>query len=231
MSRALFAQILGDKLAKVTGYLDMAKKYMPKKSKSEAKEDLNFTPHPRGQGRTYRFPITVSYPLFWWQRAEISSSEDGNLGNFSGLLTDVTSDPEAIKKPIRLALSGDTKEIRAIKLEAIVDTPTETSTLDLQVGEHVFPAQQFVSSPDISLGLAEAKAAARVDAKLVGERLEATISEVIAQPKFSSDAKQTVLKEALEKVTGGISKLTMKITSLVSGVSLHYPSIQTWEAN
>ena len=216
ISKALLNKVMGDKLVKVTTFLDKAKAYMPKKKNKES-EDPDYVPHPRSTGRTYKFPITVGYPLFWLKKAEISSKStpDGFSGDFAGKILNLTSDSGLINKPTELHLAGDApkQEVRNLSFKAVIDYRRENGStdLDLSVGSHPFPEQSFVSSQDVTFGVGSGPAMLKARAEFEGGEIKAKIQETIANPVFKTDAKAP-LKEALSSVTGRIKSLDMEVT-------------------
>ena len=216
LTKALLARVMGDKLQKLMGFVAKAKVYMPDKGKSEEKPE--FIPHPRGQGRTYKFPVTVGYPLFWLKKAEISSKStpDGFSGDFSGKLLHVSTDPALINKPTVAELTGSApkQEIKNLALKLVMDYRGDdgVTTMNLDVGSHPFPEQSFVKSDDVTLGVNQSSAALKAFAAFQGSKIDAKIEEVIANPVFDTDAKAPLLKEALASATGRIKSLGMTIT-------------------
>lgn len=217
ISKALLNKVMGDKLVKLTGFLDKAKSYIPDK-KDKANEKPEFVPHPRGTGRTYKFPVTVGYPLYWIRKAEISSkaTPQGLSGDFAGKILNLTSDPGLINKPTEVELAGNAprQEVQDVKLKIVMDYRDEkgASSVDLFVGSHPFPEQMFSESSDVTFGIAGAPAKLVASAEFKGGELKAKITETIANPVFKTDAKSALLKEALSSATGRIKSLDMEIS-------------------
>nr|HMN69551.1 TIGR03545 family protein [Bdellovibrionales bacterium] len=97
-SRQIFMQMIEQKLGSFAKYIAVARKYMPpKKTAAEklAEQKEAVDPPKRGEGRTYRFPITVGYPLFWLKHAAISSElgQSELSGNVKGEILDLSTDP------------------------------------------------------------------------------------------------------------------------------------------
>jgi uncharacterized protein (TIGR03545 family) len=217
ITKALLNRAMGDKLVKITSFVEKAKAYMPDKSKKEdAKPE--FVPHPRGAGRTYKFPVTVGYPLFWLKKAEISSrsTPEGFSGDFSGKILNVTSDAALINKPTEVLLAGDApkQQLSKMSLKLVMDYRGDVghTDVDLAVGSHQFPEQSFVDSPDMTFGIAGAPASFGARAIISGSQVSAKIREEISKPVFKTDAKQPLLKEALVAATGRIKDLHMEVT-------------------
>jgi uncharacterized protein (TIGR03545 family) len=217
ISKALLNKVMGDKIVKLTSLLDKAKAYMPNKKKNSS-EDPEFVPHPRGNGRTYKFPVTVGYPLFWLKKAEISSKStaDGFSGDFAGKVLNLTTDSGIINKPteVRLAGSAPKQEVKNVDFKLLMDYRGDNAStdVDLAVGSHQFPEQSFVSSEDVTFGVGSGPAALKAHAEFEGGELKARIQETIANPVFKTDAKAALLKEALSSVTSRIKSLDMEVS-------------------
>lgn len=221
MTKALLSKVMGDKMLKVVALMNKAKAYMPDRSQkksSEKDEKPEFVPHARGKGRTYKFPVTVGYPLFWLKKSEISSkaTPEGFSGDFSGKILDLTTDPAIIRKPTILELAGSApkQEINDVAMKLVMDYRGEVgvTSMDMKVGSHPFPEQSFAKGEDITFGINKSAAALKAQASYQGGDVRATIDEVIDQPSFVTDAKAPLLKEALSSAIGRIKKLTMTVT-------------------
>jgi uncharacterized protein (TIGR03545 family) len=217
LTKALLNKVMGDKLVKLTSFMDKAKAYLPDKNR-KANKEAEYVPHPRGKGRTYKFPITVGYPLFWLKKAAISSKStaEGFSGDFSGMLLNVTTDPALINKPTEVRLAGDAprQDVRGVDLKLVMDYRGDVGTtkMDLVVQSHPFPEQMFASTSDITFGIAEAPASLKARAKYSDGQVDANISETIINPSFKTDAKAPLLKEALTSVTQRIKTVDMEVS-------------------
>jgi uncharacterized protein (TIGR03545 family) len=79
MAMNLFAGEFAGYIVKARKYQAVAEQYLPEK-----KQDQDVVvPPKRSEGKSYQFPITTGYPLFWLKRAAISST--GTADSFSGL--------------------------------------------------------------------------------------------------------------------------------------------------
>ena len=218
LTKSLLSKIMGDKLMKVLGFLDKAKAYMPDKSKKDAGEKNDYVPHPRGKGRTYKFPVTVGYPLFWLKKAEISSksSAGGFSGDLDGRLLNLSSDPAVINKPTIFEIKGSVpkQQIKDINFGVVLDYRGEqgTAKIDLAVASHPFPEQAFAKTDDVTFMIGATPAVLRAHADFKGGEINALIDESIQNPPFKTDAKAPLLKEALASITSRIKALRMAIS-------------------
>jgi uncharacterized protein (TIGR03545 family) len=218
ITKSLLSKLLGDKLSKLTRFIDQAKAYLPDQTKNESNVKPDFVPHPRGSGRTYKFPVTTGYPLVWLKRAELSSQStpDGFSGDFSGLIMNVTTDPQLIKSPLTLELKGSApkQNLHDMRLKLLLEQQSEQNIADLElfVGAHPLPEQNFTSGEDVEFTLLPSTARLRAAAKFTGSELQAKIDQNIDDPKFKTSAKSDIVAEALKTATARIKKLNMTIT-------------------
>lgn len=217
-STQLFLGQIENRLVSLRKYIALARKYMPpKKTKeqklAEAKEQV--VPRKRGEGVTYRFPITTGYPLFWLKKAAISSeiSQSEWAGKVSGELTHVSTEPSIVGKPMQLHLAGDfpKQNIAGVDFLASMDHTTERAKemLKLKVASFPVPPLPFSESNDVKFGLKEATGATAFQAQLADEALTVGIQSSFAKPKFDLEAKSKPMQEVLSSVLAGISLLTM----------------------
>jgi len=217
ITRSLLSKLLGDKLTKATRFIDQAKAYLPDRSEKEKSGGPEFVPHPRGSGRTYKFPITTGYPLVWLKKAELSSkaSPEGFTGDFSGKVMNITTDPNLIKLPASLDISGDApkQDIRDIKLKLVLDYRDDKGNADLNlaIGSHPLPEQVFTSGGDVEFAMLPSQANLKATAQFTGSELRARIEETVKDPQFKTGAKSVLVAEALQSAAKRIKQLDMKI--------------------
>ena len=217
ITRSLLSKLLGDKLTKATRFIDQAKAYLPDRSEKAESGKPEFVPHPRGSGRTYKFPVTTGYPLVWLKKAELSSksSPEGFTADFAGKVMNITTDPNLIKLPASVDISGDApkQEIKDIKLKLVLDYRDDkgNADLDLKVGSHPLPEQVFTSGGDVEFALLPSQASLKATAQFTGSELRARIEESIREPQFKTGAKSEIVAEALQSAVKRIKQLDMKI--------------------
>jgi uncharacterized protein (TIGR03545 family) len=210
MAMALFAKELGEYVTKARKYQALAKQYLPEK-----KEREEVLPPPREVGKTYEFPITKSYPLFWLKRAAISSkgTPGSYSGNITGELTNVTTSPKWVKKAIVLDLKGDfpTSEMYGVQAKVTADFTTNTPSqgLDLKVGRFLVPGRMFSESEKLKFGLTKAQASSQLTARLQDGSVEMNWNSVITQPAWLVEAKSNLAQELLTGIVQGIPTITI----------------------
>ena len=149
-SKGLFGNMLMQKLGSYAKYVEMGKQYMPPPKDPHATPDEALTPPTRGKGLDIMFPITSGFPLFWLQKATISSksAESKLSGDIKGELKNATSDPQFLKKPMTLTVKGNFPHqgIRGLDALLTVDhtTPNTKDSLAMTIAE--FPVDRMVLS-------------------------------------------------------------------------------------
>src|SRR5262249_46724391 len=152
-SSQLFMSMLEKKLTGIRKYIEIARKYMPKKptaaekaaaaEKARKAKEEELLPPARGEGRTYHFPITKGYPLFWLKKAAISSeiAQSEWAGKVSGEILDVTTSPSQLGRPTKLHLAGDfpKQEIHGLNFLATLDHTGEVAKESIQAKVASFP--------------------------------------------------------------------------------------------
>lgn len=217
-STQLFLGQIEKHLVSLRKYVALARKYMPPKKTNEqkaaeAKEAL--VPRKRGEGVTYKFPITTGYPLFWLKKAAISSeiSQSEWAGKVSGQLTHVSTEPSLVGKPMQLQVAGDfpKRGIAGVDLLVSVDHTTERAKemIRMKVASFPVPPLAFSESADVRFGLKEAVGSSSFLAQLADEALTVGIQGTFLKPQFDLAAKSKPMQEILGAVLAGIPSVTM----------------------
>jgi uncharacterized protein (TIGR03545 family) len=214
MAMHLFAGEFADKIAKARKYQALAKEYLPEK-----KEKEEVIPPKRSEGKSYQFPVTTGYPLFWLKKAAISSkgTADSYSGNVSGVLTDVTTHPKQIKKPVVLNLQGDFPSAKIMGVKAVL---TADFTRDvgrqsalIQVNSFGVPEKMFVNDEKMKFGFLNAIGSSTITASLEAEKVNMTWVSALTQPKFLIETKNKLAHEILTNVVNGIPVINLNGTA------------------
>ena len=210
MAMHLFAGEFAEYIAKARKYQALAKQYLPEKKDKE-----EVVPHKRSLGSNHEFPITKGYPLFWLKRAALSSkgTADSYSGNVSGELTNVTTSPKTIGKPIVLDMRGDFPGVKVMGVQALVKadftkTISEQSAL-IKVGSFVVPEKMFVNDEKLKFGFQNAIGSSSIEANLKQDQISMTWSSVLKQPKFIVESKTKLAQEILTNIMNGISAISV----------------------
>ena len=216
-STQLFLSQLESKLVSVRKYVEIARKYMPPKKTPEqiaAEKNEKLVPPPRGAGRTYTFPITTGYPLFWLKHAALSSeiTQSEWAGKVKGELKDFSTEPSQIGLPFRATLNGDfpKQNIRGLEIAATVDHTTEKSKESLRMEVASYPLGQMLlsNSEKVRFGLKQAAAATKLEATLADQALTLAINASFREPQFLVETQNAKVQEILSNVLQGIPLVT-----------------------
>lgn len=211
-SSMLFGTDLMNYVVQAKKYQAIAKQYMPEKKKEEDK----VIPPPREIGKTYTFPITKGYPLFWLKNAGISSkSTEGEFaGDFSGNLTNVTTSPKVVGIPTVLDLKGDlkAKKISGVQLKVTLDHTKmkPKQMLEMRVGSFPIPEKMLSNSPDFTFGLKESTAKVDFSATLYDESMDIRWLNTLNNPNYVVESKNKVIKEVITNVVNGIPVVNLE---------------------
>jgi uncharacterized protein (TIGR03545 family) len=228
MAMHLFAGEFAEYIAKARKYQALAKQYIPEKKEEQ---DV-VVPRKRSEGKNYQFPITTGYPLFWLKRAAISSkgTADSYSGQVSGELTNVTTSPKQIGKPIVLDMRGDFPGVQVMGVKAVL---TADFTRDvgrqsalIQVNSFAVPEKLFVNDGKTKFGFKNATGSSTISAQLEEQNVKMHWTSALTKPQFVVDSQSKIAKEMLTNIlnnipviningsaTGQFSNLNMDITS------------------
>ena len=206
----------------------MAKQYIPEKKEQK---DVVIAPK-RSEGKNYQFPVTAGYPLFWLKRAAISSkgTADSYSGQVSGELTNVTTSPKQIKKPIVLDMRGDfpTAKIMGVKALFTADFTRDVGRQSalIQVNSFAVPEKLFVDDEKMKFGFKNAIGTTTISAALEDEQVRMNWNSALTKPQFLVETSNKLAKEMLGNIlnnipviningtaSGSFSNLNMDITS------------------
>ena len=211
MAMHLFAGEFAEYIAKARKYQALAKQYIPEKK--ENKEEI--IPRKRNEGESYTFPIKTGYPLFWLQRAALSSSgtQDSYSGKVSGELTNVTNAPKQIRKPIKLDMKGDFPTAKIMGVNALI-TIDHTQAVGKQsamihVGSFAVPEKLFVNDKKMKFGFQNAVGKSTVNVSLVEDQINMSWDSNLSQPKFLVETSSSLAKEILGNVLNNIPMISI----------------------
>ena len=211
IAKNIFMGMIDKKIAGASKYIELARHNLPQKKK----EDNPIVPHKRGTGKTYQFPITTGYPLFWLQKSAISSALGPSeySGELKGELTNVTTDPKFVGKPTKLEVAGQfpKMQIYGFSLVGVMDHTTDTPRESLNVSVGSFPLQEtaLIQSPDASLGLKSAKGQSELRFAYEAQNFEMTLSSKFTELQYQVDAKADLLKEILNSTMQKIAMIDL----------------------
>lgn len=211
MAMHLFAGQFVEYIAKARKYQALAKQYMPEKK--EDQEEV--VPSPRAEGKSYHFPITTGYPLFWLKRAAISSkgTAESYSGDVSGELTNVTTDPKFVKKPLTLDLNGNFPAAKMSGVRAVITLDHTRSVAKqsvlLQVSSFQVPEKIFVDEEKIKFGFLNAVGSTTFNARMSEGKINMDWTSSLVKPHFLVETKNKLAKEMLTNVLAGIQAINI----------------------
>lgn len=212
-SQQLFMQMIEKKLGSMAKYVVLARQYMPPKKTAEQKQaekSEQVIPPKRGQGKTYRFPVTTGYPLFWLKHAAISSEVSSSefSGNVKGEIKDLTSDPVFIGRPALILVHGDfpKQDVHGFDAKITLDHTTDVAKESMTMKVAHFPVgdNQLSASPDVKLGLSKASGTSDVEATFINEQITVGMKNTFADIKYDLEAKNKTVQEIIDNVLKGI---------------------------
>lgn len=219
-SKGLFGRMFAEQLAKYRKYLVVAKEYMPPKKTAEEKQP-ELIPRARGEGRDVKFPITTGYPLFWLQKARISSEPTDSefSGKIAGEVTDITTRPSAIKNPARISVQGDFPKQQIYGLNTLITIDHRTAepveTLTASIDSYPVQPKQLSDSPDVKFAIANAKGRIDIRGAHQNENIQMKISNVFQQVGYEIDAKSSIVKDILQGTVNGLPDI--QVNADISG--------------
>lgn len=215
MAMNLFAGQFAGYIVKARKYQAVADQYIPEKKK----EENIVVPRRRSEGKNYHFPITAGYPFFWLKRAAISSTgtTESYSGNVSGEITNITTSPKQIAKPIILEMKGDfpSSKIFGTTLRFTADFTKEIAkhTGILKVSSFEAPEKMFVDDNKLKFGLTSAAGSTTVKATIQEQNISMEWISSLTKPKFIVETKNKMAKEIISNVVNDISKINIDGTA------------------
>jgi uncharacterized protein (TIGR03545 family) len=158
VSRFVFGPVWIDRVDTVVYYMHLARKYMPKKEK---KNDVVI--RPRMKGVDVSFPRENVPPDFLIQRMTLSGTtggpgKEGEALDFQGVVTDITSDPVLLGRPLRFTING-AKAGRKLDIRGVLDHTGDVATDSLAIafngltaGDLKIPQSDYLPSFENGVG-------------------------------------------------------------------------------
>ncbi|MEK7474143.1 MAG: TIGR03545 family protein [Candidatus Coatesbacteria bacterium] len=185
-------------------------------------------PPPVRDGRNIEFKFHYKWPAFWLKKARISGVTAGeNPIEYKGALTDVTSDPKLVGKPIMLVIDGG-KGSRSLHLKAVLDYTQDTAreTVSFRYSGMDLAGTQLgdLGGP---VSIKDGKGTLKVDLSTRGEAVAGTV-DFNAQPvRLANDMSPEQVKQkmmaVLHDTLTGLKRLQVTI---VLGGKLTSPSFK-----
>lgn len=205
MAMNLFAGEFAEYIAKARKYQALANQYLPEK-----KEQEEVVPPPRSSGKNYEFPITTGYPFFWLKKAAISSKGTPNSysGDLAGELTNVTTSPKLIKKPILLDVKGNFPDLGMSGVKAIIKAdytkmiPNQSALIE--VASFKVNGRSLSQSKEMTLALKDGEARTSMNIALEEQNFTMHWTSSIAKPDFIVESSSKLAKEMVSNILQGM---------------------------
>lgn len=241
-AKSLFMQYLTPYTQKLDRYKTMAQKYLPpkysqmldgKKSNATKDDDDTIQPHVREKGMTYEFPVLKGYPLFWIQTIKISSQSNAqaDLGDFNGMIKNITSNQRQIGKPTTLNITGDfkSKNINGIKVHALFDNIKTPSEVDFgaQVASYQLEKLELLASSDGSILIPHATNSLAIEGKVSAfKNYDLQFFNEFKNLNFETTAKEKVVADILKQTFSTIADFNLKanITGELTNLNMNISS-------
>jgi uncharacterized protein (TIGR03545 family) len=209
LAKIIFMKLLQEKLGEHYKYALMAKEYLPS-GKKNVEDSPGLTPKKRGQGKNIHFPITTSYPFFWWKRGDISVKND--LIVVSGSLRDFTSRPSHLNKVAKLDLAGSfpKDKIKSFTFSGSFDHRTENTVdlLHLSIDDLLIKGQKFISSPKLDFSLKEANSRWDIKTIVKNENINFDIKGLFQNSLYNINSDNKIIKELFSKSVTPINTIS-----------------------
>jgi uncharacterized protein (TIGR03545 family) len=212
---SMFGNYFGTNVAQYRKYSEIAKEYMPPPKGQRTPKD-QLIPPARGEGKTINFPKVGENPKYWIKKVEISSqagkSEYG--GNLKGQITDITSSPKIINKPVEIKVTGafPKQKLFGIALDATLDHRDEQpkQNLALSIDQMPFEGKTLSKSSSLGLKLKPAPAKVKLEASMLGDNAKVELNAGIKNPKFELSADKKIIQESLGNILNGLKVLSLR---------------------
>lgn len=214
-SKKLFGKMIAEKLGSLRKYVALGREYMPPKKTKEEKRAGRLVPRRRGEGDTFKFPVTTSYPLFWLKKASISSevSESEYSGNIKGEITNLTTEPPLVGKPLMVSVMGDFPKQQILGFSSIVNIDHTTNepkeSLELKVGSYPVGGQDLSNSEDVTFNITKANGELNLKGIQTAGKIDIDINHKFKSVEYEVDAKSSLVKDVLQGVASDVSLITV----------------------
>jgi uncharacterized protein (TIGR03545 family) len=226
-AKALFMDYLKPITSKVDKYRALAEKYLPPKyakmvagEKGKKVEDDSIQPHPRSDGVTYEFPVKNGFPLFWIQKVKLSSKSNAqtDYGDFTGLITNITSNQRQIGQPTVAKIEGDFNKmnLKQILLKATLNNmnPDAVVDFDLGIGSYPLTDLNLMQSKDGVISIPKTDASLVSHGQIIGfKNYDFKLANTFNDVAFNIVSENSTIKEILDKTLGTIKKFDLQASA------------------
>jgi uncharacterized protein (TIGR03545 family) len=194
----------------------MAQAYMPpKKDKTQEAKSPPLTPQERARGINYAFGRPNSYPLFWLQRAAISSKAEHSpfSGELSGEMTHLSTDPQWVAEPFEIRIEGNfpSSNLNDLKIHGRFDHRNQnpTESVALSIGAYEVGPRLFSESPEVTFGILKAVGNLDLKASYAQGIVELKNHSLFKNISYQIESNQKEVKDILVGATNDIQVVTV----------------------
>ena len=223
-AKALFMNYLTPFTKKLDTYKAMAQKYLPPKyakmldgQKSETKIDDTIQPHPRTKGVSYEYPVKNGYPLFWIQKISLSSKSNvqADYGDFSGLISNITSNQNQIGKPTTAKIEGAFNQLKisGIQFNALLNNMGAESLIKFDFGINSYPLKEIklLESKSGTISMPQTEARLITTGEILGfKNFDLKLENTFSNVNFQISSEDKTVDEILKNTLGSISKFNLQ---------------------
>lgn len=226
-AKALFMDYLTPFTNKIDHYKGLAEKYLPPKyakmvagEKSEPEVDDTIQPHPRAKGITYEFPVKNGYPLFWIQKISLSSKSNMNTdyGDFTGLISHITSNQRQIGHPTTIKVEGDFNKLNlhGVLLTGLLNNMTPQPLVKFEFGIKTYPLNniQLFKSKNGNISIPQTEASLTSSGEINNfTNFDLKLVNQFNKVNFKSDSDDKTLDEVLKSTLAPITKFDLEASA------------------
>lgn len=204
-------------------YTELLRRYQQKLSSDQPKKENP----PRGKGQNIYFVPEQPLPKFWLKHALLSGETNGQF-SLSGELTNATSHPLLINKPMIFQVKGTRKDGASYQLAWIHELKRNQFKDSLQFSLNAIPVVSFPlqnSTPLLPFELTKGKATLDIRGKASNVRREFLVKVRIDKPEFAFSTvtltgKDQQIRNLSERVFADIGMLTLEFRTWDDGKGL-----------
>jgi uncharacterized protein (TIGR03545 family) len=226
-TKSLFMSYLSPYMQKLDNYKALATKYLPPKyakmvngEMSESEADNSIQPQPRSKGTSYEFPRTNGYPMFWIQKISLSSKSNTQVdyGDFTGLISNVTSNQRQIGKPTTVKIDGsfNKMQLQGIHLDALLNNINKEAVIKYEFRINSYPISNLVLSEtkEANLSIPATNSNFKTSGEVIGfKTYDLKLSNTFSNVNFKIASENSTIDEILKSTLGKINKFDLQASA------------------
>lgn len=212
---SIFQDRINGYVAKLNRYRTMAEKYIPPKFLGKPGLE-KVQAQPRAKGISYEFPKENAYPLFWIKLVKFSSvAQPGQeFINFTGEVTDITSNQKQIGKPTVLNAKGDapSMSLPAFSLSGVADGRGPLFEVSYKMAAGPFPTvdAKLIEAKEGSIVLQKADTQFSSEGFFKSDlSYSFAINSVFKAPQFSVTSENAQAQSIIQSIFSKVGDITL----------------------